>query len=77
MTQNPSITLLTRKRAWAFRRAETVGNALGRLEGNPEWFNAYRRWKMYLQTVANLTLAIDAVRLAQEKEVRVPGSLGA
>ena len=71
VTQTTPITILTRKRAWAFRRAETVGRALERLEGKKEWLNVYNRWRMYLQTVAQLTLAIDAVRLAEEKETRV------
>ena len=79
MTQNlqaySPVAQLMRKRSWAYRRAETVGKALERLEGTKEWFNVYKRWTMYLQTVANLTLAIDAVRLAESKEVKVLGRL--
>jgi hypothetical protein len=71
VTRTTPITTLTRKRAWAFRRAETVGKALERLEGKKEWLNVYNRWRMYLQTAAQLTLAIDAVRREEEKETRV------
>ena len=73
MTRTTPIVLLTRKRAWAFRRAETVGKALERLEGKKEWFNVYKRWQMYLGTVAQLTLAIEAVRAVESKEVKVLG----
>ena len=72
MTQ--PLIILTKKRAWAFRRAETVGKALDRLEGKKEWLNAYNRWRMYLQTVAELTLAIEAVRAAEGKTIRPLGA---
>jgi hypothetical protein len=75
VTQSIPITILTRKRAWAFRRAETVGKALERLEGTKEYPNVLQRHRMYLQSVASLTLAIEAVRMVEEKEVRVLGSL--
>ena len=76
MTQSTAkpLLLLTKKRDWAYRRAETVGKALDRLEGTKEWRNAYNRWRLYLQTVANLTLAIDHLRQAEGKEVRVLGA---
>lgn len=77
MTHNPQsyspVRALVKKRAWAFRRAEMVGKALERLEGKKEWNNVYNRWRMYLQTVAQLTLAIDAVRREEEKQIRVLG----
>ncbi len=81
VTQNlqtlSTISILTKKRGNALRRAETTGKALDRLEGTKEYPNVVLRHKMYLQSVANLTLAIDAVRLAESREVKVFGSLGA
>ena len=76
MTQSTAkpLLLLTKKRDWAYRRAETVGRALERLEGTKEWHNAYKRWQLYLQTVANLTLAIDQLRQMEGKEVRALGA---
>lgn len=81
MTQNlqslSTISILLKKRGNALRRSETVGKALERLEGKKEYPNVLLRHKRYLQSVANLTLAIEAVRLAEEKPVRVLGSLRA
>jgi hypothetical protein len=73
--KNPSMTLLLRKRAHALRRAETVGRAVDRLEGTKEELAVKNRYREYLQTVANLTLAIDQLRASEGKEVRVLGSL--
>ena len=67
------VALLVRKRANALRRAETVGNALERLVATREYPNVFKRHKMLLQSVANLTLAIEAVRLAESREVKVLG----
>jgi hypothetical protein len=67
------VALLGRKRANALRRAETVGNALERLVATREYPNVFKRHKMLLQSVANLTLAIEAVRLAESREVKVLG----
>ena len=80
MTQTTSIAFLIRKRDNALRRAEMVGRALERFDRPKEhrkWINAYHRRRLYLNTVANLTLAIEAVRLAESKEVKVFGSLSA
>ena len=55
------------------RRADMVERALNRLEGGREWNNVQKRWRMYLHTVAQLTLAIDAVRREEEKQIRVLG----
>lgn len=75
MTQTCSPLLtLTRKRAHALRRAETVGKALDRLEGTKEYLNVKNRYRNYLQMVANLTLAIDHLRAVEGKEVRVVGA---
>ena len=71
-THNP-LLVLTKRRANALRRAETVGKALDRLEGTKEYFNVKNRYWNYLQTVANLTLAIDHLRSIEGKEVRVVG----
>lgn len=75
MTQIPAITLLTRKRGNALRRAETAGRALERLEGTKEYRNVLMRRNNYLGTVAKLTLAIEAVRSVEGKEVKVLGGL--
>jgi hypothetical protein len=68
------VAVLIRKRNNALRRAETVGKALERLVATKEYPNVFLRHKRYLQSVQNLTLAIEAVRLAEQKEVRVLGA---
>jgi len=73
-TLNP-LTPLLRKRGNALRRAETVGKALDRLEGTKEYPNVLKRHRMYLASVAALTLSIDQLRQAEGKEVRVLGGL--
>jgi hypothetical protein len=73
VTQNP-ILLLSKRRANALRRAETIAKALDRLEGTKEYLNIKKRYRNYLQTVANLTLAIDHLRSVEGKEVRVLGA---
>ena len=81
MTQNfqtlSTVSILLKKRGNALRRAEMVGRSLERLVATKEYPNVLLRHRMYLQSVANLTLAIDAVRLAEEREVKVFESLGA
>lgn len=72
MTQ--PVAILVRKRAWAMRRAETAEKALIRLVGNAEYWNVFKRRNKYLQTVADLTLAIDALRRVEGKPVRLFGS---
>lgn len=69
------VSLLVRKRANALRRVETVEKALERLVATREYPNVFRRHKMLLQSVANLTLAIEAVRAVEGKEVKVLGRL--
>lgn len=56
------------------RRAETAEKALIRLVGNREYNNVFKRRNKYLQTVADLTLAIDALRRVEGKPVRLFGS---
>jgi len=75
MPKTSTISILTKKRGNALRRAEMVGRALERLTDHRQWINAYHRRRQYLSTVARLTLAIEAVRLVEEKQVRVLDSL--
>jgi hypothetical protein len=69
------LAVLVRKRGHELRRAEMTGRALERLEGTPEYWSAFNRHQRYLASVANLTLAIEAVRREEGKEVKVLGSL--
>jgi hypothetical protein len=71
-THNP-LLILMKRRSHALRRAETVGKAVDRLESTKEYQNVRKRYRNYLQTVANLTLAIDTLRQAEGKEVRALG----
>ena len=68
------LSILLKKRGNALRRSETVGKALDRLEGKKEYQNVLKRHRMYLASVAALTLSIDTLRQAEGKEVRVLGS---
>lgn len=72
MSQQP-IIILQKRRANVLRRAETCAKALDRLIGHREYLNVRNRYRNYLQTVANLTLAIDTLRQAEGKEVRALG----
>jgi hypothetical protein len=71
VSHHKPLLILTKKRAHALRRAETCAKALDRLIGHREYLNVRNRYRNYLQTVANLTLAIDTLRQAEGKEVRV------
>jgi hypothetical protein len=72
VSQQP-IIILQKRRANVLRRAETCAKALDRLIGHREYLNVRNRYRNYLQTVANLTLAIDTLRQAEGKEVRALG----
>jgi hypothetical protein len=67
------LAVLVRKRSHELRRAEMTHRALERLEGTPEYWDAFNRHQQYLASVANLTLAIEAVRSVEGKEVKVLG----
>lgn len=67
------LDVLLKNRANTLRRVETTGRALERLEGTGKYWDAFTRHQKYLASLANLTLAIEAVRTVEEKEVRVLG----
>jgi hypothetical protein len=66
---------LLKTRAKTQRQVDMLGKALERLEGKKDYPDAFARHQQYLAALAEQTLAIEAVRMAQEKEVRVLGSL--
>jgi hypothetical protein len=75
MAKTSTISILTKKRGNALRRAETAERALDRIEDTKERGHIYWRRQRYLDYVARLTLQIEALRALEGKEVRVLGSL--
>ena len=69
------LAILLKTRAKTQRQVDMLGKALERLEGKKDYPDAFARHQQYLAALAEQTLAIEAVRMAQEKEVRVLGSL--
>lgn len=67
------LAILLKTRAKTQRQVDMLGKALERLEGKKDYPDAFARHQQYLAALAEQTLAIEAVRMAQEKEVRVLG----
>ena len=75
MAKTSTISVLVKKRVNTLRRAEVAERALDRIKDTKERGHIYWRRQFYLGYVAKLTLQIEALRLAEQKEVRVLGSL--
>lgn len=73
MAKTSTISILTKKRANTMRRVEVADRALERLKDTKERGHVYWRRQHYLGYVARLTLQIEALRLAESKEVKVLG----
>ncbi|HWX14336.1 MAG TPA: helix-turn-helix transcriptional regulator [Methylocella sp.] len=71
------LAILLKTRAKTQRQVDMLGRALERLEGKKDYADAFERHQRYLAALAEQTLAIEAVRLAESREVKVFGSLGA
>jgi hypothetical protein len=69
--------ILLKTRAKTQRQVDMLGKALERLEGKKDYADVFTRHQRYLAALAEQTLAIEAVRLLEGKEVKVFGSLGA
>jgi hypothetical protein len=69
---NP-LTILVGKQRNTLRRVETIGKALIRLEGTKVYWDVYNRHQRYLASLASLTLAIEAMRREEGKDVKVLG----
>jgi nitric oxide reductase activation protein len=69
------LTILVGRQRNTLRRVETIGKALIRLEGKKVYWEVFNRHRRYLASLANLTLAIEAVRREEGKEVKVLGRL--
>ena len=74
MAKTSTISVLTKKRGNALRRAETAERALDRIEDTKERGHIHHRRKRYLGYVAKLTLEIEALRAIEGKHVRPVGA---
>ena len=70
------LAILLKTRAKTQRQVDMLGKALERLEGKKDYADAFERHQRYLAALAEQTLAIEAVRSLEGKEVKVFGSLG-
>jgi hypothetical protein len=69
------LDVLLKTRAKTLRRVDMLGKALERLEGKKDYPDVFERHQRYLASLAEQTLAIEAVRSVEGKEVKVLGSL--
>jgi hypothetical protein len=67
------LNVLLKTRAKTLKRVDMLGKALERLEGKKDYADAFERHQRYLAALAEQTLAIEAVRLAGSREVKVLG----
>jgi hypothetical protein len=67
------LAILLKTRAKTQRRVDMLDKALERLEGKKDYADAFERHQRYLAALAEQTLAIEAVRLAESREVKVFG----
>src|ERR1700722_4375854 len=65
------LDILLKTRAKTMKRVDMLGKALERLEGKKDYADAFERHQRYLAALAEQTLAIEAVRLAGSREVKV------